>query len=338
MRIPRFAGALLAALLLAAGCGGAAKPTQPAPAAQEPKLTRLSIRLDWTPNALHAPIYAAAEKGYYKAEGLDVQINPATDKDDVLKLIDTGVDTVGLYYQSSVMKAQAKGYNVKAFGAYVQHPLNVILVDQRAGIKTLKDLEGKSVGFTSDPQPKGALSTTAASLKMMVEKAGGDFSKIQLVNAGETGVQALATQKVHALGGVYEYHEKFLLDKEGIKTDVYRLHEHGAPDFYELVLITSEQNAAANAEALKKFVKATEQGVKLTREKPDEVVEILLKAAPTLKKELVKSAVTVVAPLYQETGKAFGLQERDRWEKASRWMLENKLITAAPDFDKLLTK
>ena len=340
MRMNRFSCflvPLLAAALLVPGCGGTAT-RENSPAAQEQKLTKLSVRLDWTPNALHAPIYAALEKGFYKAEGLDVTVNPATDKDDVLKLIDTNVDTVGLYYGSSVMKAQAKGYDVRSIGAYVQHPLNVILVDQRAGVGSLKDLEGKAVGFTSDPQPKGALSTTAASLKMMVEKAGGDFSKVQLVGVGDAGVQALATQKVAALGGVYEYHEKFLLEKEGIKTDVYRLNEHGAPDFYELVFVASEQNATENAEALSRFIKATEQGVKFTREKPDEAVAALLKSAPTLKQDQVKGAVTVVAPLFQDSGKAFGVQDRARWEAAARWMVDNKLITAAPDFDKLLTR
>lgn len=344
MRLKRIAGVLLtAALSLSlAACGGTAQPetpaTQPAPAPSPAKLTPVSVRLDWSPNALHAPLYAALEKGFYKAEGLDVTINPATDKDDVLKLVDTGVDTIGLYYQSSVLKAPAKGYNVKVFGAYVQHPLNVILVDQRAGIKSLKDLEGKTVGFTSDPQPKGALSTTAASLKMMVEKAGGDFGKIKLENVGEAAVQALATQKVHALGGVYEYHEKYLLDKEGIKTDVYRLFEHGAPDFYELVLVTSQKNAAEQADVLQKFLKATEQGVKVVRENPAEVVDMIVKAEPTLKKELVQASIPVVAPLFQESGKPFGAQSRDRWEASAKWMVANKLLTEAPDFDKLLTK
>lgn len=332
----------LALALSVAACGGKAEPKTtetPAPApAKEVKLTPMSIRLDWSTNALHAPIYAALEKGYYKAEGLDVTINPATDKDDVLKLVDTGVDTVGLFYQSSVLKAPGRGYNVKVVGAYVQHPLNVVLVDERAGIKNLKDLEGKTVGFTSDPMPKGSLSTTAASLKMMVEKAGGDFSKITLQNVGDTGVQLLASQKIHALGGVYEYHEKYLLDKEGVKTQVYRLHEHGAPDFYELVLVASEKAAAEQAELIQKFIKATGKGVEFTKTNTDDVVEILVKASPTLKKDLVKASIPVVLPLYQDPGKPFGHHSRDRWEAAAKWMHANKLLNEIPDFDKLLAK
>lgn len=330
----------LALALSVTACGGKTetKPSETPAPAQELKLTPMSIRLDWSTNALHAPIYAALEKGYYKAEGLDVTINPATDKDDVLKMIDTGADTIGLYYQSSVLKAPGRGYNVKVVGAYVQHPLNVVLIDERAGVKSLKDLEGKTVGFTSDPMPKGNLSTTAASLKMMVEKAGGDFGKITLQNVGDTGVQLLATQKIHALGGVYEYHEKHLLDKEGIKTQVYRLHEHGAPDFYELVFVTSEKAATEQAELLQKFIRATGKGVEYTKQNTDDVVEILSKAAPTLKKDLVKASIPVVLPLFQDPGQSFGHHTRERWEAAAKWMFENKLLSEVPDFDKLLAK
>jgi putative hydroxymethylpyrimidine transport system substrate-binding protein len=345
MRIRRLLGTLLAATLTLALSACGTTGNQPAASTQdaqntqsEAKLTPVSVRLDWSVNGIHAPLYAALAQGYYRAEGLDVTINPATDKDDVLKLVDSGVDTFGLYYQSSVLKSQAKGYNVAAVGAYVQHPLNVILVDQRAGVKSLKDLEGKTVGFTSDPQPKGVLSTTAASLKMMMDKAGADFSKVKLLNVGDAAVQALATQQVAALGGVYEYHEKYLLEKEGIKTDVFRLHEHGAPDFYELVVITSQQNAREQKDLIARFLKATGQGVAYTREHVDEVADLLIKAEPTLKKDLVVSSIQVILPLYQDNGQPFGAQSRERWEAAAQWLLENKLISAAPDFDRLLAK
>lgn len=348
MRIRRWMSVLLSLSLVGVltGCGGA-KPQdggtqestaqQPA-AAQQAELKKISVRLDWSTNAIHAPIYAALEKGFYKEAGLDVTINPSSDKDDVLKLVDTGRDTIGLYYQSSVIKAPSKGYNVKAVGTYVQHPLNVILVDQRAGVKSLKDLEGKVVGFTEDPAPKGKLSTTASSLKMMMEKEGADFSKVQLLNVGENGVQALATQQVAALGGVYEYHEKYLLDREGIKTDVYRLHEHGAPDFYELVLVASEQAATEQAETIKAFIQATSKGVQYSKEQTGEVVDILLKAAPTLKRDLVEASIKVVLPLFQDEGQPFGIQTRERWESAAQWMVANEQIEAAPDLDKLLAE
>lgn len=340
MRVRRWIGMLLAFSLMGAlaGCGGAGLQEGAGngqEAGGQEGLAKISVRLDWTPNAIHAPIYAALAKGFYREAGLDVTINPSTYQDDVLKFVDEGRDTIGIYYQSSVIKAPSRGYNVRVVGTYVQHPLNVILVDKRAGIASLKDLEGKVVGFTEDPTPKGQLSTTAASLKMMMEKAGADFSKVELMNVGSNGVQALATQQVAALGGVYEYHEKYLLDREGIPTEVFRLHEHGAPDFYELVLVASAENAQ-RSDVIDAFIKATGQGVEYVREHPDEAVDILLAAEPTLKRELVEYSLSVVLPLFEDEDQPFGHQSRERWESAAAWMAETGQIAAVPDLDQLL--
>jgi putative hydroxymethylpyrimidine transport system substrate-binding protein len=301
----------------------------------KPTRTPVSVRLDWSPNALHAPIYAALAEGYFAAEGLDVKVNPATDKDDVLKLVDSGVDTIGLYYQSSVLKSQAKGYDLKAFGAYVQHPLNVLLVDKRAGLSSLKDLTGKKIGFTSDPMPKGALSTSAAAVKQMVETAGGDWSKIELVDVGEAAVQALATRKVDALAGVYEYHERYLLSKEGVETDVFRLNEHGAPDFYELVWVTNAKVAKEQPELLQKFLRAVSKGAAATTKNPNKAAQELLQAASTLKPAYVEATVPVVVP-YLNDGDAVGSMSRERWQKVADWLLAQGALKEKPDLDRLL--
>lgn len=323
-------GLCIALSLALTACSGATTTKDPAPAAEKP-LTKLSVRLDWSANAIHAPIFAAQSEGFFKAEGLDVQIQPASDKDDVLKLVDTGVDQVGLYYQSSVLKAPSKGYDLKVFGAYVQHPLNVLLVDDRAGIVDLKGFAGKKIGFTSDPMPKGKPSTTAAAIKQMVEKAGGDWSKIELVNVGEAAVQALATKQVDAIAGVYEYHEGYLLAKEGIKTKAYRLNEHGAPDFYELVWVTKGLGAPEQAA----FLRAIAKAVTWTEANPQKATTALMKAAPTLKQEYVEATVPLVLPYLKGAGSAMS---RERWETAADWLVAQGAIAAKPDLSKLLAQ
>ena len=67
----------LGALLLLAGC--AAAPAEESPAAGQTggtdgELRELNVVLDWYPNALHAFLYEAIEKGYYAEEGLQVNI------------------------------------------------------------------------------------------------------------------------------------------------------------------------------------------------------------------------------------------------------------------------
>lgn len=322
----------LALSVLLTACGGGAPPKLEAtPLPSSSPLTKLSVRLDWSANAIHAPIFAALSQGFFQEEWLDVTIQPASDKDDVLKLVDTGLDQVGLYYQSSVLKAPSKGYDLQVFGAYVQHPLNVLLVDDRAGIADLKGFDGKKIGFTSDPMPKGKPSTTAASIKEMVEKAGGDWSKIELINVGDAAVQALATKQVDAIAGVYEYHEGYLLAKEGIKTKAYRLNEHGAPDFYELVWVTKGLGAPEQAA----FLRAIEKAVTWTEANPAKATEALMKGAPTLKQEYVQATVPLVLPYLKGAG---GAMSRERWETAADWLVAQGAIPAKPDLSKLLVQ
>lgn len=76
--------------------------------------------LDWYPNAVHSFIYAAIEKGYFKEEGVKVNIkfsNPT----DPLTLAAAGKVTVGLYYQPDVVMAKAnEQIPVKSIGAVVR--------------------------------------------------------------------------------------------------------------------------------------------------------------------------------------------------------------------------
>ncbi|MHA7966976.1 ABC transporter substrate-binding protein [Paenibacillus sp. CAU 1782] len=60
------AGAIAAGLL--SGCGGNEKEAGTA------KTESVAVILDWTPNTNHAGLYVALEKGFYSAEGLNVDI------------------------------------------------------------------------------------------------------------------------------------------------------------------------------------------------------------------------------------------------------------------------
>src|SRR6266508_1945111 len=64
--------ALVAATVLPAACGGGAAK----PATQNGGPTKVTLTLNWIPYGEHAPFYYGLKKGYYKAEGIDLQIKP----------------------------------------------------------------------------------------------------------------------------------------------------------------------------------------------------------------------------------------------------------------------
>ena len=70
-------------------------------------LREMDVVLDWYPNALHAFMYVAIEKGYYAEEGLKVNIRFPSNTNDAMSLVAAGRADVGLYYQQDVILARA---------------------------------------------------------------------------------------------------------------------------------------------------------------------------------------------------------------------------------------
>ena len=139
--------ALVMMLTLFAGCGQKTGDTQTADDGQTEQLREINVVLDWYPNALHAFIYTAIERGYYADEGLDVKIQFPSNANDALSLVAAGKAEIGLYYEHDIIQAVAnQGIGVKSIGAVVQSPLNVILSLKDENITSPADLVGKTVG------------------------------------------------------------------------------------------------------------------------------------------------------------------------------------------------
>jgi NitT/TauT family transport system substrate-binding protein len=105
------------------------------------------VRIGVFSNTCEAPTYAAYEKGFFKKEGLDVELVNGNNK--IFKdLLATGkLDaTVGLLAQW--IKPAEVGLNVK-FTAGIHTGCIHVIVPKSSGIKTVKDLKGKRIAVPS---------------------------------------------------------------------------------------------------------------------------------------------------------------------------------------------
>src|SRR5215211_8926611 len=127
--------AIAALAALAAGCSGSSDTSGPAP---------LSLALDFTPNAAHAPIYAAVRTGADRRRGIRLRIlGPGSGTPDSLKLITSGRADVGVLDIHDLGLAGERGADVVAIGALVQKPLAAVIA--RGAIKRPRDLAGRTV-------------------------------------------------------------------------------------------------------------------------------------------------------------------------------------------------
>lgn len=309
----------------------AAEPTKKAAQPGAPKTPiKLSVALDWYPNSDHAGLYMAQEKGYYRDEGLDVDLYVPSNPEDVLKLVGSGKDAFGISYQSDVLLAAAEGIPVESVAALVQHPLNSVMTLKASGITRPKQLEGKKVGYPGIPGHEALLTT-------MMEKDGSSIDKVELVNVGYDLVQALVGKKVDAALGAYWTHESILAELEGYPVDVMRVEQWGVPDYYELVLVTNEKTAKERPEVIKAFLRATAKGFNDAIEDPEKALDLLVKANPETNRKMEEQGIRLLMPLWSEGVPAFGWQTRERWQSYADWMRQMKLLTADVKVDSVFT-
>ena len=306
-------------LLLLSACG---KETAEKKDSSNEKLQKVSLMLDWYPNAVHSFLFVAREKGYFKEQGLDVDIQMPADTNDPLKLVAANQIDIAMSYQPQVLVARSEDIPVQSFGAIVRHPLNQLMVPVDGKVQSPKDLAGKTVGYPSIPLDEAIVGT-------MVKADGGDVGKVKMVDVGWDLIPAMATKKTDALIGGYINHEKLLLDKEGHPMRTLNPADYGVPDYYELVMVASEKGLKEKPEVFKKFMAAITKGQKYVQDHPEDGLSILMshedKTSP-LEKDVETKSLQILIPLMDAKEKPFGYQDPQTWEKTAQWLKDNKVI------------
>ena len=73
-----------------------------------------SLRLNWYLGGLHVPYYYGVERGFFKAEGIDLTINEGRGSANTVQVVGAGSDTFGMADSSSVVTAITKGVEIKS--------------------------------------------------------------------------------------------------------------------------------------------------------------------------------------------------------------------------------
>ena len=227
---------LAAALLLACtACGGARQGDPPPSGSAGPSaaLREIDVVLDWYPNALHAFLYEAIEKGYYEDEGLHVNIRFPSNANDAISLVAAGRAEIGLYYQQDVILARAnQDVPVKSIGAVVQGPLNIVLSLEEKNISSPEDLAGKTVGYAGTE-------LSEALVRSMMSYVGANPEDVSMVDVGFDLMSSMTAGNVDATIGCLINHEVPQLEEEGFSVQYFGLDSYGVPTYYEGVFLAS---------------------------------------------------------------------------------------------------
>ena len=247
---------LVGACLLALTACGAKQDALSAPGTKP-----FSVMLDWFPNADHAPLYAAIAHGEFRAVGLDVHVVVPSQTDEPLKLLAAGKVDMAISYEPELLLARDQGLHLVSIGALVQRPLTSIIALPSAHIKTVSDLQGKTVGTAGIPYQ-------AAMLKAALHAAHLSAGAAKEVNVGFNLVPAMLSGKVDATLGGYWNYEAIQLALAHRSPTVIPVDSAGVPTYDELVLVVREGDARRRGQALRAFMEALSRGEREVRADP----------------------------------------------------------------------
>ena len=228
-----------AALFSLCGCG---KKTETAPAGNS-VLAKVRFQTDWFPQPEHGGYYQALAKGYYAAEGLDVEILPGGPNAQVMTTVALGRADLGMTNGDDVIVAVARNVPIKMVGAEMQRDAQGILFHADHPLQNLHDLEGRTL-------MAGAGSTW---LEVLRKKLGVKFNLIPLV-----GDLARFMNNKEFVQQCFVTNEPYFARQRGAAVGALLI----ASDSYEpyRVMFTSDAFLAQHPEIVAKFVRASIRG------------------------------------------------------------------------------
>ena len=114
-----------------------------APASADDKVT---LQLKWVTQAQFAGYYVAKDKGFYKAEGLDVTIKPGGPDIAPPQVIAGGGADVIIDWMPAALAAREKGVPLVNIAQPFKRSGLELTCRNESGIKTPADFKGKTLG------------------------------------------------------------------------------------------------------------------------------------------------------------------------------------------------
>jgi len=316
---------VISIVVVIAGCT-TTSVTTPTGQTSLPAPTKVSVALDWVPWSEHVGVFIAKEKGYFAEEGVDAELRIPPDPSTILQTVAAGRDDFGINSQHDLLVARDHDLPIVSITALIQHPVSAIITLKDSRIEEPKDLVGKKIGWTGVPQHEKMLDT-------ILKKQGKSLKDVEMINVGFDLIPALISKKVDAIAMGYWVYESIVIEKQGFSVNIMKVNEHGLPDFYELVFITSEDKIKNDPELVEKFVRAVKRGYEDAIKDPQGAVQLLKKVNPEVDVEVEKRSTELQISLWK-SDKGFGWQDEKSWSNFAQWMKDNDLISKDLDVRK----
>jgi NitT/TauT family transport system substrate-binding protein len=252
--------------------------------------TKIRFTLDWIPGATHSAFFVALQKGYYKAEGLDVSIDRGKGSAEVVRQLASDTYDMGFPDINVVMDFNSKNPE-QAFpvlmSGYEQSPAAIIVL-KSSGITEPRQLNGRKLGSAAND-------ATFKLFPVFARQTGIDVGTVQVQNIEPSLREVLLAQgKVDAIPGQI-FNSLLELQAKGVKqTDIaYFMYKDYGLELYGNSVAASRRFLKEKPEAVKGFLRATVKGLKDIARDPELGVKAALAFEPLLTADIERERLRV---------------------------------------------
>ena len=290
----------------------------------------VTVILDYVANTNHTGMYVALHNGYYAEEGLNVQIIEPTEG-ATATLVAVGRGDFGISYQEEVTMAIASEdpLPIRAVAAVIQHNTSGFATAVSKNIASPRDFEGKVYSSWGGPGEE-------ATIHAVMDAAGADFSKLDIVISDGSGFAAL--ERDIDIMWFYEAWDNVKCQLAGFPINYMELRQFDERlDYYTPVIITSDAMIEKNPETVRKFLAAATKGYEYAIANPEESARILQQYAPDYDLEMLTLSQQYLSPRYAEGAPRWGEMREEVWNGYTDLLVQYGVLPEAIPSQSLYT-
>jgi putative hydroxymethylpyrimidine transport system substrate-binding protein len=308
--------AAISAIVALAGCGEGSEAanqtvdprSSKSPSRPQGKIVRgrschslkqqVTVTLNSYSDAENVGVAIAKQRGFFADAGIRVWAGNPAYPSKAVDYVASAVDDIGLAHLPQTLITKDLGPHLVVIGSVIPQPTTAMIWLKGSKIRTIADLEGKTVATAGIPYQE-------AFLKAILEQAGLTLEDVKVKTVSYRLTSTLIRGKADAIfGGSWNLEGK-ALEARGFKPVVKRVQDFGIPAYDELVVIARAKCVARYPEVARRFMAALSRATATAVKHPEVALNALekeIRQDPEATPETTKAELKATLPLLSKNG------------------------------------
>ena len=226
--------------------------------------TKLSFQLSWIKSIQYGGYFAGIENGNYKKFGVEPTFNSGGPNVDPVANVASGQSVLGDRPIGPIVVAREKGIPIKVIGTVFQKSPYCIMSLPSKPIRTIKELEGKTVMVSTSGRPL---------MLNLIKDAGLDPRSVNIVPSSPDPA-ALVSGQIDAYTG-YSVNQGVILKTRGVDIHILHVHDLGIPETAGTIY-GREDFLTANRDLVVRFLRASIEAWRWALDNPEPTTKLMI--------------------------------------------------------------